>query len=312
MKADPMRSYLQLCRFSAVFTALGDIILGFLLLWPSLEPWNKSIPLLLASAGLYLSGMAWNDIFDRAEDARERPNRPIPSGRVPVRNAVIFASLLTILGLASSAVAGTISLATALLLTVCIFLYDGVLKRTPVGPLVMGSCRFFNVLLGASGGVDDLQHRFSMPHVWVAASMGIYIVGVTWFARSDSGQSRRLDLIGGGLVMNIGLIGLAAWMMGVPVRLGWEFSTIDPGGAWNLVLALIVISITVDRRIVRALSDPSPATVQLAVKTMLLTLLVLDALLIYYYRGEAGKPYSLACLAMIAPALLLGRWLTMT
>ncbi|MBA4182375.1 MAG: hypothetical protein C0506_17475 [Anaerolinea sp.] len=201
---------------------------------------------------------------------------------------------------------------TALLLTAFIFLYDGVLKRTPLGPVVMGSCRFFNVLLGASGGADGLDHLFSMPQLWVAASMGVYIAGVTWFARSDSGRSRRLDLIGGGIVMNLGLIGLAAWMMGVPVRLGWEFSTIDPAGAWNLVLALIVISITVDRRILRSLSDPSPGTVQLAVKTMLLTLLVLDALLIYYYRGEPGKPYSLACLAMLAPALLLGRWLSMT
>lgn len=307
-----MRSYLQLCRFSAVFTALGDILLGYLLVRPSLEPLAKTVPLFVATAGLYLSGMAWNDIFDREEDARERPNRPIPSGRVPLRNARIFAGSLTLIGLIGCAAAGLPSLGVGLLLTACIFLYDGGIKRTPVGPLFMGGCRLLNVLLGASGGVDRFADVFTMPQLWVAASMGTYIAGVTWFAKSDSGTSRRLHLIVGGLVINLGLLGLGAWLMGVPSRWGWEESLVDPRGAWNLVLALIVISITVDRRIVLSLADPSPRTVQLAVKTMLLTLLVLDALLIYFYRRDAGMPYSIACLTLIAPALFLGRWLTMT
>jgi len=307
-----MRPYLQLCRFSAVFTALGDIVLGYLLVRPSLEPAAKTIPLFLATAGLYLSGMAWNDIFDRADDARERPSRPIPSGRISVRNAQIFAGTLTLIGLVGSAAAGLPSLGVGLLLTACIFLYDGGIKRTIVGPLFMGGCRFLNVLLGASGGAENFADVFAMPQVWVAASMGIYIAGVTWFARSDSGTSHRGHLIGGGVVINLGLLGLGAWMMGVPSRLGWGDSLLDPSGAWNLVLALIVISITVDRRIVLSLGDPSPRTVQLAVKTMLLTLLVLDALLIYFHRGDPGMPYSLACLAMLAPALFLGRWLSMT
>ncbi len=44
----------------------------------------------------------------------------------------------------------------ALLLTAAIFLYDGWLKRTLVGPVGMGACRFLNVLLGMSPAAADV------------------------------------------------------------------------------------------------------------------------------------------------------------
>jgi tRNA(Glu) U13 pseudouridine synthase TruD len=39
-------------------------------------------------------------------------------------------------------------LAVAGLLALCVWLYDGLLKRTPAAPLLMGTCRLLNVLLG--------------------------------------------------------------------------------------------------------------------------------------------------------------------
>ena len=79
-------AYLQLCRFAAVFTALADICMGWLLTQPDFTPERDFALLLISSAGLYLAGMVFNDVFDRRIDARERPNRPIPSGRVPLRS----------------------------------------------------------------------------------------------------------------------------------------------------------------------------------------------------------------------------------
>jgi 4-hydroxybenzoate polyprenyltransferase len=307
-----MRPYLQLCRFSAVFTALGDILLGYLLVQPTLEPHGRIACLLVATAGLYLSGMTWNDIFDRAEDAQERPNRPIPSGRVPLRNAIVFGAGLTITGLAASALAGVPSLLVALILTACIFLYDGVMKRTMVGPVFMGLCRSLNVLLGASGGVATFREVWMLPQIWIAVAMGVYIAGVTWFAKTDSRESRRGPLLASAVVINLGFALIAAYMAGGPARFGWMEMPLEASSAWNLILALAVIAITVDRRIAQAVSNPSPNMVQLAVKTMLLTLLVLDALLIYYHRGDFGMPYSVICLALVVPALWLGRWLSMT
>ena len=77
-----LRDYLQLCRFPAVFTAMADVFLGFLLVHVELSPTREFGLLLAASSCLYLAGMVFNDVFDRKVDARERPNRPIPSGRV--------------------------------------------------------------------------------------------------------------------------------------------------------------------------------------------------------------------------------------
>ena len=158
-----LRAYCQLCRIPAVFTALADIMLGYLLTHSSIESAPQLALLLGASAGLYLSGMVWNDIFDREQDAKERPKRPIPSGRVSLRAANTFASLLTVIGLACAAAAGWRSLAIAGMLTACIFLYDGVLKKTPLGPLFMGGCRSLNVILGASTAGERFANAWQFP-----------------------------------------------------------------------------------------------------------------------------------------------------
>src|SRR5262245_51591589 len=125
-------AYLQLCRFAAVFTALADIFLGYLLTRPDLSPGGNFGLLLVASAGLYLSGMVFNDVFDRVVDAKERPNRPIPSGRAPTGYAISFGGLLMLAGVAAATAVGWQSAFVAFLLVWCIFLYNALLKDTPV------------------------------------------------------------------------------------------------------------------------------------------------------------------------------------
>ncbi|MBT4866581.1 MAG: UbiA family prenyltransferase, partial [Planctomycetaceae bacterium] len=139
-----LRSYLQLVRFPAVFTAMADIFLGFLLTHKALQPADGFVALLVASSCLYLSGMVFNDVFDRQVDGIERAGRPIPSGRVSPTAAVTLGSLLILVGLGAALFAGTQSLLIAVALTGFIFLYDGLLKRTPLGPVAMGCCRLFN------------------------------------------------------------------------------------------------------------------------------------------------------------------------
>ncbi len=77
-----LRAYVELLRLPAVFTAMADVALGFLFTHPTLEPWRIFVALWLASSSLYLAGMVLNDVFDAQLDARERPERPIPSGRI--------------------------------------------------------------------------------------------------------------------------------------------------------------------------------------------------------------------------------------
>ena len=85
-----MLPYLQLLRLPTVFTAMADIFLGYILTHRGFEPVDKFLGLLGASCGLYLAGMVFNDVFDRKQDAAERPHRPIPSGRVPLTAALVL------------------------------------------------------------------------------------------------------------------------------------------------------------------------------------------------------------------------------
>lgn len=307
-----LKAYLQLCRFPALFTALADIMLGFLLTRTSPEPLSKLLLLMGASAGLYLSGMVWNDIFDREEDGRERPGRPIPSGRVPLKSAVLFASVLMLVGLGCAAAAGMRSLMVAGMLTAAIFLYDGVLKRTFLGPFVMGGCRFLNVILGASTAGIRFASAWVLPQWWVAASLGVYICGVTWFSRTEAATSRRGLLILAAAIVNLGLLGLATWVGGWTIPSGF---LIGAGGVRDPMLVLMMlgmIALSVNRRILLAVQNPEPAYVQAGVKVMLLSVIMLDSTCIYFKLGDAGVYYAGATALLVVPGMVIGKWMSMT
>ncbi|MEZ6147537.1 MAG: UbiA family prenyltransferase [Planctomycetaceae bacterium] len=301
-----IRPFLQLCRLPAVFTALADIFLGYLLVHNSLLSGREQSPvdfllLLGTSASLYLSGMVWNDVFDRHVDAKERPNRPIPSGRVSVRAAVMFALTLMFVGLTCAAFVGRNTLLVAGLLTLCILLYDGGLKRTPLGPIAMGGCRFLNVILGASSDWLRFEQVWWRPQLWVAAGLGVYIVGVTWFARTEARQSSRVHLGLATCVVNFGLAILIGWLTRAPNP------AVTPA-----LFVLGVIGLSINRRLLVAISNPSPERVQAAIKTMLLSVIMLDATIIFAKLGQPGAGYAIATAALIVPAMMLGRWLRLT
>ena len=70
-----------------VFTAASNVIAGFLIASGQWSPAVVLATLIAASACLYAAGMVLNDAFDAELDARERPERPIPSGRIARRAA---------------------------------------------------------------------------------------------------------------------------------------------------------------------------------------------------------------------------------
>ena len=301
-----IRAYLQLVRFPAVFSAMADIFLGFLLVHSSLDVDGSPLPFLLllaASSCLYLAGMAFNDIFDRKVDAAERPNRPIPSGRVPLRSAICLGTGLVAGGITAAGFVGGGSLIVACLLVAAIICYDGLLKQTFLGPPMMGACRTLNVLLGASAA-GDLTALLDQPTIAIAASYGIYIAGLTWFARNEAVQSKRGRLIASAAVINIGLVALIAWAVLDNCGLGGR------APRSNVLFAAAVIAVVVNRGLWLAVSQPSPERVQRAVKTMLQWLIVLNATLVYAATGDAY--YGILTASLMLPAVVLGYWLYVT
>ena len=79
--------YLRLFRIPNVFTAIADIAMGFLLVRGSPDPAVVFLLLAGASALIYTAGMVLNDVFDIDIDRRERPERPLPAGRISLRSA---------------------------------------------------------------------------------------------------------------------------------------------------------------------------------------------------------------------------------
>lgn len=295
--------YLQLMRLPALFTALTDSFAGFLMTL-GLAPFSDLYLLLIATSGLYLSGMVFNDVFDVKQDTAERPERPIPSGRVPWTQAVILGGVLMLTGLGAAAAVSWHCLKLAGLIAVCILAYDAVLKKTWLGPVVMGSCRFLNILLAASAGVSTFaawQNTFQRPQLGIALGIGLFIVGLTFFARTEAVEkSRRAVLILGLAIANLGL-GVLFWLVQ-----GW------PGEvpANKIYLCLAIVALVLNRRWILALTNPEPKFVQLGVKSGLLSLIVLDAVMIYWKTGE--PLYSFITLAALIPAMFLGRLIPMT
>ena len=319
-----MRAYLQLLRLPTVFTAMADIVLGFVLThgliygpFPlqegQLEPaigWHhldQFLGLLAASSCLYLSGMVFNDVFDQKQDLTERPTRPIPSGRVAAKAATRLGIILMTVGVGCAAMVSRVSLQVALLLVVAILSYDGILKRTLLGPFAMGSCRFLNVMLGASVQNDLFPSLVSLPQLAAATGLGLFIVGVTLFARTETRTSSRWQLGLAQFVMNVGF-SIQVWLI-----LTWPV-----GSPIEIPLAmLMVVAFTVNRRALDALNDPSPAKVQRGVKVMLLSLVFIDATLVFWFlnapaTAKYGASHALATAVLVVPALLLGRVIKMT
>jgi 4-hydroxybenzoate polyprenyltransferase len=263
------------------------------------SPAGTFVALLGTSSGLYLGGMVFNDLFDRQLDARERPGRPIPSGRISPRAAGVLGTFLVVLGLICAAVASVEALEVAVVLAGLVFAYDGFLKKTPVGPVAMGGCRFLNVMLGASVGEGAL---WAAPHLLVALAMGVYVAGVTWFARQESERSGRLQLGGAAATIHAGIIGLAAIVSGS--------SSTDSRFAGLALAALACVTAWIDIRVFKAIQEPTPRNVQLTVKRMLLAIVLLDAAMVLFATNSPILAVSVV--ALIIPAATLGRWIFIT
>ncbi len=315
-------SWLRLCRAPNVFTALADVSMGFLVARRALDEIGVFVCLAGASACLYTAGMVLNDVFDVEVDRKERPFRPLPSGQIGLTTARVFGFGLLLAGILLGAAAGYAAMAKdaidlpwrsgaiALLLAGSVLFYDGFLKKTPLGPLGMGLCRFFNVLLGMSAaqiaaGPDWLLH-FQQVELLPAAGIGLYIVGVTWFAKGEAGRSPLLNLLGGMAVMAVG-VALVGW---------WGSLFRHPGAipqqsqTYAFWLLLVVMLLVGQRRCLEAVLNPEPPLVQAAIKQCIFSLILFDAAITAF--GTGRPEFGLGVALLLAPTMLLGRWVYST
>lgn len=298
------RAYAQLVRLPNVFTALADIWLGaFAVQATSADAgsrWPAYLLLMITSACLYCAGMVWNDFCDLEQDRRERPFRPLPSGRVSLRTARNLGIALLVLGWSTAFVSGLggdalnwTPAAVAGCLVIAILLYDAWLKRTWAGPIAMGTCRLLNVLLGFSSVAGGIKLG-----LFPAVIVGIYIIGVTWFARTEARFSRKASLAGAAAAM------LWSLCLAVPLPVVADAGVTAPLFPYLLVALGFFVGVP----ICQAINVPAPSRVQTAVKRSILGLVVLDAVLATALAGTMG----VVILILLLPAMYLGRWIYST
>lgn len=262
-----LRGYLELLRPPNVMTAVADVLAGYAVAGlgnAAALPW-----LIGATACLYAGGVVLNDYFDRHVDAAERPERPLPSGRVPAGAAALLGAALLTAGIGLAArgtrTAGLVAAATA----AAVLLYDSTAKRHGVlGPLNMGLCRALNLLLGMAAVPGVIQRH------WLLALIPlVYIAAVTLVSRGEvHGGKRgaaRLALISlGGVILALAALssGAGAGKVGalaVTVLLAWR--VLPP--FWRVYV------------------DPAPGRIRHAVKAGVLSLVLVDATLGATYAG---------------------------
>lgn len=297
--------WLQLIRISAAPTAVSNILVGYLLVNAG---WLPTLPLVLLIAGsffLYSAGMVSNDILDVTTDKKNQRHRPIAQGLVGIRQARFVCIALFLLGILFPAAVGMRSLFIALMLTMAILLYNGPLKQTWAGPIMMGSCRSLNVLLGASYlpqsvMLDNMWAGWPPSVWWISISLGVLITGLTYFARNESTASNRWQLVLGAFIILVGLTGFAT----TPLA-----ALNPPNRAAMFPLLVVLISAPVLIRLLLAIRSCRPKQVRFAVISLLKSLIVYDASFCLLF-GQPDFSYALIVLSLLLPCIVMGKWIS--
>jgi 4-hydroxybenzoate polyprenyltransferase len=282
-------AFLQLMRPANLVTAAADVLAGAAVAGALLDP--RLLPLVLASVLLYGGGVVMNDVFDAPLDARERPERPIPSGRVTRTEGLSFGSLLLLSGALVAASVHSVSGALAAAIGITALLYDGYAKRSPVlGPIAMGLCRAFNLLLGMS------LVPAALLEWWAVALLPLlHVSALTALSRGEVHGGRRVYgyfALASAVVVAGGLIGLGT------VR-----------AAWLAIAFALFYAGAVGPSYVRALKRGDARTVRDAIKSGVLALIVLDAGLVAVY---ANALYGALVLLLLPASLALARRFAVT
>jgi 4-hydroxybenzoate polyprenyltransferase len=282
--------WLQLIRPANVVTALADVLAGYAV--AGFPDRRALLWLLGATACLYAGGVVLNDVFDRDLDRVERPERPIPSGRVGTMAAASLGGSLLLIGVVAAAFANPTAGLVAALTAGCVLLYDAWGKRQLLfGPFNMGLCRGLNLLLGVAAAPAVL------PSAWLLAAFPVtYIAAVTALSRGEVHGGRRgiaaFALISLGLVL-IGLVTL------------WAAS----GASWPGLALILVLGWRVLPPFWAARLSPDPTTIRRAIRTGVLSLALLDAAIGAIYGGGS---YALVILATAVAAGALARFFSVT
>jgi len=176
-----LRTLVILGRVSNLPTIWSNCLAGW---WLSAGGNFGSLPwLFLGISALYLGGAFLNDAFDADFDRQHRPGRPIPSGAISLPAVWGWGLGWLMLGALSLIAISKTTGALAIVLLICIIVYDATHKVITASPWLMGACRFWIYIVAGSTGTWGVN---GWP-IWCGAALACYVAGSSYVAqREDS------------------------------------------------------------------------------------------------------------------------------
>lgn len=288
-----LKPYFQLARPANIVTAIADILAGMTIAQFIFEPSPDSAYwLILATVGLYGGGVVMNDVFDAQLDAIERPERPIPSGKVSVNTAALLGISLLVMGIIAAGMFSLLSAQLALIIAALAVIYDRYAKHSAVfGPITMGLCRGGNLLLGMSAVSQSL-----IEWGWVALVPIAYIGAITLISQDEvHGGKRRSLYIAASLYMSVHAI---------------QFMVAFQQGNGSMALLLIALhALLIGRPLWKAFQNPIGPNIGKAVKAGVLSLIVMNAA---WCVAFGNWPIALVVLLLLPLSILLARVFAVT
>ncbi len=298
MKNINFKDYLILVRFPNLFTLPSNILVGFVIVSTlSQIVFVQVLFVVTISILIYCVGIMLNDYFDFTIDKKERPDRPLPSGKISRKIAILLAFVFSILVLILSFIVSMQTLAISSILLAVVFGYDKYLKKTPVGPYTIATARVMNILLGVSVNINNIGNYSQIVIITFVLSITFVYVSLIGFLSKYEiyGFSNNLKLflfptVLGVIITSIVLFSYAGF---------FRYDSLIILALFSFIMGLSYYKI----------SKKDSLGIQKIIQNMILSIIILDST---FLSGIGGIELGLVVLTLLAPLHLLSKKMYMT
>ena len=243
--------------------------------------------MIAATIGLYGGGVVFNDVFDADIDKIERPERPIPSGVVSKKSATVLAVVLLVMAIVAASFVheerfASLPVLFAVIIAIAAVVYDKWGKHHNwLGPVNMGLCRGFNLLLGMSIIPESV-----LQYGWLGIFPVIYIAAITMISRDEVHGGKRITLYAAAFLYSIVLITITcfAYLKGQLLY-----------AVWFIILFAVMIGLP----LTKAIKDPVAKNIRQSVKAGVLAVILMNAAWAAAF-GSIGLALIILCLLPVS------------
>jgi 4-hydroxybenzoate polyprenyltransferase len=280
-----IKQYATLTRISNLPTCWTNVLTGCAIgSMAASQPVAVTPVIILATiiSLFYMAGMALNDLVDVKIDRQQRPDRPIASGLISHRAALIFIATLLVAGTIGLLIFFRHCIYLGLLLIAMIVLYDITHKRHSYSVVFMALCRALIYVISADAVFSgDTVREFRAATAIASTVLALYVAFVTIIARCENKQQidRRRWLS-------------IAIMLLVPVA----FALSLPTTVYPCIIAVLLL-IILSRAAMFVFSEPPK--VKQAVMTWLACICLLDCLFLAVLGSPAPAVTAGLCFLVV-------------